>query len=136
MKLFIRVKDGKPVDHPIVEENLKQAYPEIDTANLPPEFIRFVRVPQPRLGPYQIYEGVTYEMFGEFCMDVHQVKHMTVQQMIDKQNLVKERWAAGGWVSWIFDEATCSFFPPVPHPEDGKPYRWDEPTVSWVEVTE
>lgn len=37
--------------------------------------------------------------------------------------------------SWVLDEATCLWVPPVPMPEDGD-YMWDEETVSWVEVTE
>ena len=36
--------------------------------------------------------------------------------------------------SWVLDEATCLWQAPVPMPEDGKVYRWDEDTVSWVEV--
>lgn len=37
--------------------------------------------------------------------------------------------------SWVFDEETCSFVPPVPYPKDNKTYRWDESIISWVEVT-
>lgn len=37
--------------------------------------------------------------------------------------------------SWILDEQTCRWEPPTPMPDDGKVYRWDEPTTSWVEVT-
>lgn len=36
--------------------------------------------------------------------------------------------------SWTLDEATCSWKPPVPRPSDGKPYRWNEASLSWVEV--
>ena len=60
---------------------------------------------------------------------------MTAEEKTEKQNSVKEAWAQNGFASWIFDEATCSFVPPTPHPTDGKPYRWDEPTMSWVEIT-
>ena len=35
--------------------------------------------------------------------------------------------------SWIIDETTCLWIPPIPMPTDGKMYRWDEPTTSWVE---
>lgn len=37
--------------------------------------------------------------------------------------------------SWVLDEATCNWKAPVDYPTDGKQYRWDEPTVSWIEVT-
>lgn len=36
--------------------------------------------------------------------------------------------------SWVLNEETCLWDPPIPYPNDGKPYRWDEPTTSWVEV--
>lgn len=37
--------------------------------------------------------------------------------------------------SWTLDEGTCQWNPPTPIPNDGKPYRWDEPTLSWKEIT-
>ncbi len=36
--------------------------------------------------------------------------------------------------SWVFNETTLDWDAPIPYPSDGKPYRWDEPTLSWVEV--
>lgn len=39
------------------------------------------------------------------------------------------------FASWVLDEATCNWNAPVPMPQDEKQYRWDEPTVSWIEVT-
>jgi len=36
--------------------------------------------------------------------------------------------------SWVLDEDTCQWEPPIPYPTDDKTYRWDEPTTSWVEV--
>lgn len=38
------------------------------------------------------------------------------------------------FASWVLNEQTCHWQAPVPCPLDGKPYRWDEPTTSWVEV--
>lgn len=38
------------------------------------------------------------------------------------------------YASWILDEATCQWGAPIDKPQDGKTYRWDEPTTSWVEV--
>ena len=35
--------------------------------------------------------------------------------------------------SWLLNEDTCLWDAPVVYPTDGKPYRWDEPTTSWVE---
>jgi hypothetical protein len=43
--------------------------------------------------------------------------------------------------SWIFNEEKCNWDPPTPMPEDAgtgtprKEYKWDEITLSWVDVT-
>jgi len=36
--------------------------------------------------------------------------------------------------SWVLNETTCLWDPPTPMPTDGKMYRWDEDTTSWVEI--
>ena len=33
--------------------------------------------------------------------------------------------------SWILDEGICLWQPPLPYPEDGGNYRWDEDLFSW-----
>jgi hypothetical protein len=38
--------------------------------------------------------------------------------------------------SWIMNEATWTWKAPVDMPTDGKVYKWDEPTLAWVEVAE
>jgi hypothetical protein len=35
------------------------------------------------------------------------------------------------FASWALNEATCCWQAPVPHPEDGKPYSWDEARQAW-----
>ena len=37
--------------------------------------------------------------------------------------------------SWTLDPQTDLWQSPVPYPNDGKLYTWDEATQSWVEVT-
>lgn len=37
--------------------------------------------------------------------------------------------------SWALNEDTCLWDAPTPYPTDGKLYRWDEPTLSWIEIT-
>jgi hypothetical protein len=39
------------------------------------------------------------------------------------------------YASWVLNEDTCQWDCPVAQPQDGKMYRWDEPTISWIEVT-
>jgi hypothetical protein len=36
--------------------------------------------------------------------------------------------------SWTLDPETYYWMPPVPYPDDGKIYVWDEATLSWKEV--
>jgi hypothetical protein len=36
--------------------------------------------------------------------------------------------------SWLLDEETCLWNPPVLVPDSVKTYLWDEPTLSWIEV--
>lgn len=34
--------------------------------------------------------------------------------------------------SWLLDTNTCNWYPPVPYPNDGNMYQWDEATQQWV----
>ena len=35
------------------------------------------------------------------------------------------------FASWLLDEETCTWGPPVPRPTDGVTYFWNEATVDW-----
>ena len=39
------------------------------------------------------------------------------------------------FASWTLNESTCLWDAPVAMPTEGGPYKWDEATTSWVEVT-
>jgi len=132
MNLFIRVVDGHAVDHPILDDNFRAAFPNVDVQNLPSEFARFKRVEPPSIGVYEVYEGVTYEPVGDGFTDVHHVRQMTEDEVLSKQAAVKALWAEHGFLSWVFNAATCSFESPVPYPTDGQFYIWDEGSTSWV----
>lgn len=36
--------------------------------------------------------------------------------------------------SWLLNTNTCRWEPPIPYPNDGNLYTWDEATQSWVQV--
>jgi hypothetical protein len=135
MELFIRIKDGQPFEHPILGDNFRQAFPNVDTNNLPAEFARFVRVAPPAIGVYEKNQTVSYQLVDGVYTDVFSIEKMTAEEIVAKQQAVKDAWAENGFASWTFNEATCSFEAPTPRPTDGKFYQWDEPTTSWVEVT-
>ena len=37
--------------------------------------------------------------------------------------------------SWVLNNTTWSWEAPTAMPDDGKLYKWDEPTTSWIETT-
>ena len=136
MNLYIQLENGEPVNHPIVEENLRQAFPEMDLNNLPETFARFERVVPTMLGIYEVSQGSTYEWADGVVKDVHHRRAMTEEERTAKQDVTKAEWQQNnGFASWTFNEELCRFDPPVPYPTDGKVYVWDEPTTNWVEYT-
>ena len=136
MDLFIRVVDGAPFEHPIFGDNFRDAFPDIDPDNLPSNFARFVRIERPVIGVYEVCDSCTYEWDGDTVTDVHHVRNMTAEEKTAKQDEAKAIWAKNGYASWVFNEETCSFEAPIARPVDEKEYRWDEATLSWIEVTE
>lgn len=38
------------------------------------------------------------------------------------------------YASWVLNEITCVYDPPVAYPEDGNMYSWDEDTTNWVQI--
>ncbi len=36
------------------------------------------------------------------------------------------------YASWVLNETSCLWEPPVSRPDDGNKYRWDEDTVNWI----
>lgn len=36
--------------------------------------------------------------------------------------------------SWVFNQETRQWQTPIAYPTDGKFYKWDEPTISWIEI--
>ena len=90
----------------------------------------------------QLIEGITPEQwYGQF----RQQKCIRTSY----NNNIRVRYAGIGYrydevrdafidpqpyLSWTFNETTLDWQPPVPYPNDGKVYRWDEANLQWVEV--
>jgi hypothetical protein len=45
-------------------------------------------------------------------------------------------YAPQPYASWTISAPTWTWEAPTPMPTDGKVYKWDEPTLAWVEVAE
>lgn len=126
MKLFIRIKNGQPFEHPIFEDNFRQAFPDVDVNNLPSEFARFERVECPVLSMYEVMvsETPTYELIDDAWKDVwHKRKMTTEEREATKQaalQSVQSSWASRpqveNWSAWIFNEDTLTYEPPIMRP--------------------
>lgn len=142
MKLYIQIKNGQPFEHPILEKNFCEAFPDVDTNNLPPEFAVFQRVKCPQLGIYQvmIQEDSTYELVDGIYKDVWHIRDMTAEEKSAIQQATitafNSREQAENWSAWTIDEATCQMIPPIPRPDpvDGLDVMWCGAENNWKQV--
>jgi len=161
MNLYIETENGVTKNHPAFEDNLIQAFGQV-----PEHWEPFVRVERPIPAIYQILDSneATYQKVNGVWTDVWVLRDMTAEEKSAKQQVVKDEWAARdqaeNWSAWTFDEATCTFVPPIPrpapvegktifwsgaennwkeappYPQDGKQYRFDFLAWTWVEITQ
>lgn len=88
MELFIQIRNGQPYEHPIMGDNFRQAFPDVDVNNLPLEFARFERVAPPVPGVYEVVDGPTYEWDGSLVKDVWTLRPMTDEEKQQKDALL------------------------------------------------
>jgi len=130
MELYIRIKDGKPFEHPIFGDNFRQAFPHIDTDNLPPEFARFVRVAAPTVGLFEVCEECVYELVDGVYTDIHNVRPMTAEEKAARI----EQARANLRPNWTLNEETLqSSPPPRPTVKGAYPYKFNMETNQWLE---
>ncbi len=92
-ELYIRVQNGKPVDHPVTGWNLRMIFPNASENNIPDGFERFTRMPLPELDQYQVLEGVVYDKSNYGWHDRYIVRDMTEDEkkkFDDHQKLIDE----------------------------------------------
>jgi len=76
MELFIKIVNGQPFEHPIFGDNFREAFPDVDTTNLPSNYARFERVEQPVVNKFQVAEGPVYQWIDGVVKDVWSVREM------------------------------------------------------------
>lgn len=162
MNLYIQTENGQPINHPALEENLIEAFGAVPS-NWEP-FTRLEK-PTLGVDEKFDDPDVTYEKIDGVWTDVYHVVALTdedkaviKQQKIDNYKAV---WAAlpqrDNFSAWVFNEETIKYEPPIPRPtdrdviwsganngwvdkpqkpDDGKTYRLDFYTSSWVEITQ
>lgn len=131
--LIIKMENGTPKNHPMLLENFVQCFPDVDVNNLPEDYKFFERVERPRLGLYEVLDPPTpvYTLIDNVVKDVWHVRDMTAEERQAKIDSIKLVPIHTGW---IFSEENCAWEPPIPYPEDGKKYIWNDDTVYWEEV--
>lgn len=107
------------------------AFPDIDENNLPTNFAYFERIDEPIPGVYEVVKHLGYVWEGNKVKDNWNTRPMNAQEVVDKQNRIKENWKKHGFTSWIFNESTCTFIPPISYPVDSNKYMWNEDIVNW-----
>lgn len=131
MELYIRIKDGQIFEHPILGDNFREAFPDVDVNNLPPEFARFIRVHRPIPSVYQVMnDNPVYTWVNGVVTDDWGLRDMTPEEKAARIAIAMQHQE---FPSWTFDEPTCSWIPPIPRPETGL-YEWNEETQQWVEI--
>jgi len=85
MELFIQIRNGQPFEHPIFGDNFRQAFPEVDVDNLPPEFAKFERIEQ-NVTPatFEVAES-TYTRVDGIVKDVWTIRPMTTEEEAQKR---------------------------------------------------
>ena len=92
-------------------------------------------------------DGVEFEEKGiEFCQSLFGPN--TYWKQTSYNNSFRKNYAGVGYTydfqrnafiaprpypSWILNEQTCQWQSPIPYPNDGKLYYWDESQQKWIE---
>lgn len=92
-----------------------------------------------------VYKRTSYNTHGGIHYDPN-----TNQPSEDQSKAFRKNYAGVGYVydefrdafippkpfpSWVLNEQSCLWESPIPMPNDGKMYIWDENTQSWVEYS-
>ena len=84
MELFIKLENGQPVGHPIMGDNFRHVFPQIDPNNPGPQFAKFVRVNREDVGQYKVVlSGPTYGWVGGTVQDIWETRDMTAEERAD-----------------------------------------------------
>lgn len=130
MKLYIQIKDGAPVNHPHLMENVIQMF-----GHIPKDWAPFIRTElnvslMPPLKPFQkhvsIYElssdGISWTDSQWLAVDLSDE---------EKQKIISTRKNNPPGPNVIFDEETAMWIPNTPKPDSETPLIWSNSSGTW-----
>lgn len=113
MELYIRIVDGQPFEHPIMGDNFRQAFPDVDTNNLPAGFARFERLECNVVPGIFEHARVRYEWVGNVVKDVWFIEPMTPEE---KEAILLEAFRRPHPEGWVFDDIIAQWVPRLQMP--------------------
>ena len=138
-KLFLKVIDGKAVQHPSLESNML-AVENVKLNDegeylIPKNWYKYEYsqpiTPKPnqknRQPVYVLKEGTTDTYTAEWIFE----------EMTAEEKAAVKAATDKPYPSWVWDEDAFKYMPPTPEPtqgEDGKFYFWNEETLEWKQV--
>lgn len=129
MKLFVIFENGVVVGDPFPESQME----EIASGRAVKEFVPAM---PPTLGPKDKGAEVQIVLDGDVCVPQYTVLKRTDEEIAALKAALAEEWAIHGHASWVFNDDTFKFEPPIPLPDQTNPYNWRESDQSWVKVTQ
>jgi hypothetical protein len=131
MNFLIKIENGKPINHPIAEENLKVFYPDLNVNNPPQGYARFVRKPLPEIGLYQTISSSQYDIDDVLSKeynttvwtDYYEVKSLSEEQLLEIA--IKN-------VRDFNENMRKTMNAPYAAPDDGNYYIWSVSSNKWV----
>jgi hypothetical protein len=127
--LFIKVENNNATNHPVMIENLMLIYPNFDINNPPDGYLLFNKATIPiSTNPYIIHEP-SYVITNNVVNELYTVRMITTEE---KNQLFNKMEEIKPYTSWILNEETCKWEPPVSYPTDEKKYYWDEDSQGWI----
>lgn len=127
---YIKIDNGSTVGHPQILENLQSQY-----LNFLDRYQELGYLPCAVIDPPEVTDPYI-KLIPQYTVDEAQVTMsysqvpMTAEEKTAYINYRKETDTAIG--GWLFNEVNCRYEAPIPYPEDGNLYQWDEETTNWV----
>lgn len=132
MNLYLKIENGQPVGHPVQQDNLVHAFPDIDINNLPDGWVNFTRVQPPTPGIFQkVNDWGTYAEINGVWQDSWVVTDMTQEE---KESIISSYKANPPFPNAILNETTLLWDKPE-KPTDGQNYLWNPLTFTWTVVS-